>query len=416
MTRFPEVRLDQVAEVRLGRQRAPKNHQGEHMRPYLRAANVGWSGLQLDDVNHMNFTDAELATYRLHPGDLLLNEASGSPREVGKPALWSGEIEDCAFQNTLLRVRAHEHEPKFLLHYFRYVALSGRFMPEARGVGINHLGRARLAGWMTPLPGGAEQRRIVEMVEEHLSHLDAAVGYLSADLSRADVLRPRAFQVGMAGVECTEVDLLEVAHIANGQTPKGLADRLTHEGGQGLVPFYKVGDMNLGDGRWMDQSRHYVTLGAAESLRLHVRPAGTVLIPKRGGAIATNKKRILSGEAAYDLNTMGFQPKDELLPEFLWHWLETIDLGQLADGSNVPQINAHQIRGLRLPVPDLKTQDYVIQAANRVVDGAHRLQLAVAAALQRGEALRRAVLAAAFEGKLTGRLTDSEVIEELAEA
>src|ERR1700722_17982699 len=87
-------RLSDIAEVRLGRQRSPKNHIGDQMRPYLRAANVGWSGLLLDDVKKMNFTDAEMKTYRLLPGDIVLSEASGSPGEVGKPALWNAEITD----------------------------------------------------------------------------------------------------------------------------------------------------------------------------------------------------------------------------------------------------------------------------------------------------------------------------------
>ncbi|HEY0689994.1 MAG TPA: hypothetical protein VGD71_13255 [Kribbella sp.] len=34
------VRLDEIAEVRLGRQRSPKHHTGTQMRPYLRAANL----------------------------------------------------------------------------------------------------------------------------------------------------------------------------------------------------------------------------------------------------------------------------------------------------------------------------------------------------------------------------------------
>lgn len=121
------VPLGEVAEVRLGRQRAPKNHSGDSMRPYIRAANVTWAGLSLDDVKSMNFTDEELDVYRMMPGDVVLSEASGSPGEVGKPALWSGEIPDCAFQNTLIRIRSREHEPKFLLHYFRYLAWMHRF-------------------------------------------------------------------------------------------------------------------------------------------------------------------------------------------------------------------------------------------------------------------------------------------------
>lgn len=179
--------LSDLAEVRLGRQRAPRNHSGDHMRPYLRAANVGWGGLRLEDINAMNFTDAEMLTYRLEPGDILLSEASGSPGDVGKPALWDGEIKDCAFQNTLIRVRTYDAAPRFLLYFFKYLALSGQFVEPSRGVGIHHLTRARLASWPTPDAPLKEQWRIVNILEDHLSRLDAAALDLrtAADRARA---------------------------------------------------------------------------------------------------------------------------------------------------------------------------------------------------------------------------------------
>ncbi len=166
----PTVALGEVAEVKLGRQRSPQNHVGPSMRKYLRAANVGWAGLLLDDVKQMNFSDSEMETFRLEPGDLLLNEASGSPGEVGKPALWNGEIDDCAFQNTLLRVRAtDEVDSRYLLHFFSHQAATGAFARGSRGVGIHHLGREALSKWSIPLPPLAEQRRIAAI----LDHADA---------------------------------------------------------------------------------------------------------------------------------------------------------------------------------------------------------------------------------------------------
>ena len=57
------------------------------MHKYLRAANVSWDGLKLDDVKSMNFGAAEMEYYRLRRGDILLSEASGSLKEVGKPAI-----------------------------------------------------------------------------------------------------------------------------------------------------------------------------------------------------------------------------------------------------------------------------------------------------------------------------------------
>ncbi|MGW6694234.1 restriction endonuclease subunit S [Rhodococcus sp. NPDC054953] len=184
------VTLSEIAEVKLGRQRSPKDHDGPNMRKYLRAANVGWSGLLLDDVKEMNFTDAELAQFRLEPGDILLNEASGSPREVGKPAIWHGEIADCAFQNTLLRVRPSEQvDPRYLLHFFRREAGSGAFVRGSRGTGINHIGRATLAQWPIPLPALDEQRRIAAI----LDHADALRAKRREALARLDELTQSIF-------------------------------------------------------------------------------------------------------------------------------------------------------------------------------------------------------------------------------
>src|SRR5262249_1725905 len=97
-------RMDEIGEIQLGRQRSPKDHVGPHMRPYLRAANVTWNGWDLTDVKEMNFAPTEFETYCLKDGDILLNEGSGSAKEVGKPVVWRGQIADVCFQNTLLRV------------------------------------------------------------------------------------------------------------------------------------------------------------------------------------------------------------------------------------------------------------------------------------------------------------------------
>jgi type I restriction enzyme S subunit len=187
---WPVASLSSIAEVKLGRQRSPQNHSGPSMRKYLRAANVGWRGLILNDVKSMNFTDSEMATFRLEPGDLLLNEASGSPGEVGKPALWCGEIDDCAFQNTLLRVRtSDEVDSRYLLHFFGQQAATGSFARGSRGVGIHHLGREALSQWPIPLPPLAEQRRIAAILDQ----ADALGGKNRHALDQINVLATSLF-------------------------------------------------------------------------------------------------------------------------------------------------------------------------------------------------------------------------------
>ena len=177
-THWKKVRLSEIAEVRLGRQRSPKRAVGPNMRPYMRAANVTWNGVSLHDVKEMDFTPAEFKTYALRRGDLLLSEASGSASEVGKPAVWNEEVPDCCFQNTLIRVRAPEALVPFLHLHFYKDAFTGAFARAARGVGIHHLGGKTLSQWEIHLPPLNEQRRIVETVDSYFARLDDTTGTL----------------------------------------------------------------------------------------------------------------------------------------------------------------------------------------------------------------------------------------------
>ena len=188
-----------VAEVHLGRQRSPRHHSGEQMRPYLRAANVTWRGISLDDVKTMNFDDADFDRFRLTRGDILLNEASGSPNEVGKPAVWDGQIEDCCFQNTLLRLRPRDLNGDYLYWYCYSSALSGRFGEASRGVNIRHLGKRGLAQFPVPLGPRAEQEHVIAAIKESLSRLDAAETALDAVRAKMAAFRRSVLAEAFAG-------------------------------------------------------------------------------------------------------------------------------------------------------------------------------------------------------------------------
>lgn len=218
---IPELRagwawcaLEDVAEVRLGRQRSPKNHSGENMVPYLRAANVKWTGLDLSDVNEMNFTSNEVDTYALRAGDIVVAEASGSASEVGKPAIWRDELPTCCLQNTLVRVRSKGPVPEYLLLVLREAALGGKFARAAIGVGIHHLGAARLSKWPVALPPIEEQQRIVEAHAELETDLLAGEADLSAAKEIAAQLRLAVLRKAVDGGLVPQREGDEPAHLA----------------------------------------------------------------------------------------------------------------------------------------------------------------------------------------------------------
>jgi len=394
--------VGEAGRLQLGRQRAPRYHSGTNMKPYLRVANVFEDHIDLADLKSMHFDPEEFERYRLHDGDVLLNEGQ-TPELLGRPAIYRELHGELAFTNSLIRFQAGEGvDPRWALAVFRHHMHSGRFKRESRiTTNVAHLSLGRLRDVEFPLPPLGEQRRIVAILEDHFSRLDAADLAVTDAVRRVQGFRAAVLQEAFRGSAAPVRPLLEVATIANGQTPKGLVENLTAHRGDGAVPFFKVGDMNAADGRWMDEARFFTSKQVAARLGLRVRPPGTVLIPKRGGAIATNKKRVLREPACYDLNTMGLIPGAELESAYLWHWLQTVDLGRIADGSNVPQINAAQVREMSLPVPTKEVQRSICDHLDAIGDQVARLEVEIAAARQRAGTLRAALLAGAFSGKLT---------------
>ena len=191
--------IGEVAQVQLGRQRSPQHHSGPQMRPYLRSANVTWGGVCLDDVKEMNFDDADFETYKLEPGDLLLNEASGSPGEVGKPVIWDGEIDNCCFQNTLLRLRSTEVNIRYLYWYCFASALSGRFGDAGRGVNIRHLGKGGLAQFPMPVAPRDQQSQIAVQLDQQFEQIKRLEQTAQEVLNRVAALRQAVLAQAFAG-------------------------------------------------------------------------------------------------------------------------------------------------------------------------------------------------------------------------
>jgi len=96
-------------------------------------------------------------------------------------------------------------------------------------------------------------------------------------------------------------------------------------------------------------------------MKIKIYPKGTVIFPKRGGAILTNKKRILFQDSSFDLNTMGVIPNDKIISKYLYYWFLKLNLGTIYDGSSVPQINNKNIVNLKIPIPEIEIQNKIIQ-------------------------------------------------------
>ena len=189
-----------VGAVQLGRQRAPQHHTGEHMRPYLRVANVFEDRMDFTDVKEMNFTPDEFKTYQLKPGDILLNEGQ-TPDLLGRSAMWRGEFEGYCFQNTLLRFQARAPmNAEFCLLVFRHYLHAKRFKKESQiTTNIAHLSSGRFVIIEFPVPPLEEQAEIVRRVSDALAASADALAILDAEAADAPRLKQSILKAAFEG-------------------------------------------------------------------------------------------------------------------------------------------------------------------------------------------------------------------------
>jgi type I restriction enzyme S subunit len=193
--------------------------------------------------------------------------------------------------------------------------------------------------------------------------------------------------------------------VVSGNTPKGIEATKGTE-----IPYYRVSDMNRdGNEVSMNASATYLSENEAAKIGLNIYSVGTIIFPKRGGAIATNKKRRLARRSCFDLNLMGLTNlPDSLSAGYLWLWILSLDLASISDGSNVPQINNRNVEPLAFPICSFEEQALIIELAEARLSEADQLDQTITTSLQQAEALRQSILKKAFSGQLVAQDANDE--------
>ena len=160
----------------------------------------------------------------------------------------------------------------------------------------------------------------------------------------------------------------------------------------GSYAYVKVGDMNLqGNELVIETSSRYVD--PDEKMLRSLISTGSVIFPKRGGAIATNKKRIIRNPVFVDLNIMAITPIFGVLTEYAYLWLSTLDLALLNTGTSVPQINHKDIDPLPFPIPPLAEQHRIVARIDQLMALCDKLDSQIDAATNKQDVLLNAVMA-----------------------
>jgi type I restriction enzyme S subunit len=139
-----------VCESQLGKMLSEKSKQGVNPKKYLRNANVRWRKIELHDLLEMDFNEKEMKKFTLNKGDLLICEGG----DVGRCAIWEGELDDCYYQKALHRVRVNKKliTPEYMQEYFFWMSKLGGLASSVSEVTFSHLTAAKLSVLKVPTP------------------------------------------------------------------------------------------------------------------------------------------------------------------------------------------------------------------------------------------------------------------------
>ena len=166
--------INEFCTVQGGIQKTPLRAPVRHHFPYLRVANVQRGRIDIAHMERYELAPEELQRWRLNAGDLLIVEGNGSESEIGRCAIWHGEVEDCVYQNHLMRVRpTGDDAVEYLALYLNSPVGAAHMRRLAITTsGLFNLSVGKIRSIPVELPPPSEQHRIVAKVGELLGLCD----------------------------------------------------------------------------------------------------------------------------------------------------------------------------------------------------------------------------------------------------
>jgi type I restriction enzyme S subunit len=146
-----------------------------------------------------------------------------------------------------------------------------------------------------------------------------------------------------------------------------------HEKGE--IPFIKVSDMNLpGNTKYINSSNNYISKETALRIKAKIHPTGTVVFPKIGGAIATNKRRVLNEPTAIDNNCLGLVPNFKTCTEWVFLVLSSIDMMIYQSGTSVPSLSQKTLEKIPTSLPPLEEQKEIVKVVETLFKEVEQLE------------------------------------------
>lgn len=407
----------------------------------VKVSSMTWGQFRPDENKLMSDPSRAEPRHEIRPGDVLVSRAN-TTEYVGAPVLVRHTRPRLLLSDKSLRlVPKCGVDAAYLTTILSAPQTRRRISELATGTkdSMRNISQAALLTVEMPtLPPIEEQRRIVDMLEGHLSCLNGAEDLIRKSLKRLDALQERTVQGaltagGPKGVPASRS--IPDAGVDDGQLvdlPEGWSWRRLGEIAEVVGGVTKDAKKQI-DPRYVEVP--YLRVANVQRGRLDLTMVTTIRVPpEKARALELRRGDVLLNEGG-DRDKLGrgwvwddeipdcihqnhvFRARvhDGALEPKLLSWAANTIGGPWCERNgkqsvNLASISLSRIRLMPIPVPPPEVQSSVVASIEKTIGAANRVRSACEAALGRSAALRRALLMAAFSGRLTG----SEPVLDLA--
>ena len=271
--------------------------------------------------------------------------------------------------------------PQFLM-YWLSSDLSQREISAQRVQNAQpKLALARIKSLSLPIPPLPEQRRIaavLSLVQQAIEQQERLIA-LTTELKKA--LMHKLFTEGTRGEPQKQTEIgpvpksweavklgscCDVANSSISYTKLLKMDSLDSSEAVDVMGV-KVADMNLPGNEEAFITANLIRRLSPELAKKKTVPAGAIVFPKRGAAIATNKKRVTTTWTVLDPNLIAVVPGEKVIPGYLYYWSQIFDLRKITDPGPTPQLNKKDVVPVLFPLPqDPNEQDEIANTLGTV--------------------------------------------------
>ena len=376
MTKLPDgwetKRLDEIADIVMG-QSPPGSTYNEHGegQPFFQGKT------EFGEVHPTVRKYTTAGTKFAKAGDILMSvRAPVGPTNIA-------DI-DCVIGRGLAAIRAKNVVSQ---NYLRWSLKHLEIDIQSKGTGttFDAITGETLRGTLVALPPIDEQHKIVELLEDHLSRLDAALADVKQARIQSAQFRQSLLNSVFYGPKFESVSLDTCIELIMGQAPPGITCNKNGEG----TPFVKVGEF----------AKLYPTIEEWTNKPLRLAKKGDVLICVVG---ATVGKINLGIDCAIGRSVAAIRPKNTLLQKYLYYFLELkmLEIRGQSKGSAQGVITKDYINSIQIPLPELKVQQDVLNLLELNFSQIEK-SIEVSNIIQHESlSLRRSLLQSAFTGQL----------------